>query len=335
MSPGYEYDSEYGGGSYNPDNCGEVSIPPEIAPVIETPENEYTGGYELLGKNIANGPGIDLNSLASGAVDVTSSVVSGAVDIASSIVSGTISVASELASGAVKLTTEAATARKSGDLNKYSKGYTYEHDGFYTEEDSNPFASDTGVDLNEYNSGYTNEEIRNSLGCSEGEDLNQYSKASKDAESEQSDSALDNFQEDRWNDLSLEEQKQSMTDLAGYVAAETGNKNPPDIVFRDDMNDGEYGGYNPGTNTLEINQNMLGDSAEAADTVAHEMWHAHQQQCASDPSNDRGREYQEAFDNYISPEYDFEGYQNQMVEAEAREFAQGFKDRLAGMKGSV
>ncbi len=101
------------------------------------------------------------------------------------------------------------------------------------------------------------------------------------------------------------------------------------------MNDGEYGGYNPETNTLEINENMLDDSAEAADTVAHEMWHAHQQQCALDPTSEKGREYQEGFDNYISPEYDFEGYQNQMVEAEARDYAQGFKDRLAGMKGAA
>jgi hypothetical protein len=153
--------------------------------------------------------------------------------------------------------------------------------------------------------------------------------------SEQLDSALDNFHEDKWSDLSLEEQKQSMTDLADYVADETGNKNPPEIVFRGDMKDGEYGGYNPETNTLEINENMLDDSAEAADTVAHEMWHAYQQQCALDPASEKGREYQEGFDNYISPEYDFEGYQNQMVEAEAREYAQGFKDRLSGMKGAM
>jgi hypothetical protein len=65
------------------------------------------------------------------------------------------------------------------------------------------------------------------------------------------------------------------------------------------------------------------------------MWHAYQQQCAEDPSNERSLEYQEAFDNYISPEYDFEGYQNQMVEAEAREYAQGFKDRLATIQGTV
>ena len=187
-------------------------------------------------------------------------------------------------------------------------------------------AKDAGVDLN--SGADAAGAIRKEPTDDTGEDLNA-------TDTERLDSSLDNFQEDKWRDLSLEERKQSMTDLADYVAADTGNESPPEIVFRDDMNDGEYGGYNPGTNTLEINENMLDDSTEAADTVAHELWHAHQQQCALDPTSEKGREYQEGFDNYISPEYDFEGYQNQMVEAEAREYAQGFKDRLTGMEGDA
>ena len=235
MSRGYEYDPEYGGGNYNPDNCGEVRTPSELAPVEVPPSNEYE--YTNNGiRDSLDGGGVDLND----------------------------NVGKFVAKSAAK------------------------------------------------------DEV--------GEDLN---------DTERMDAALENFQEDKWNDLPLDEQKQSMTGLADYVADVTGNENPPEIVFRNDMQDGEYGGYNPNTNTLEINENMLDDSAEAADTVAHEMWHAYQQQCALDPASEKGREHQEGFDNYISPDYDFEGYQNQMVEAEAREFAQGFKDRLAGMKGAA
>jgi len=178
-------------------------------------------------------------------------------------------------------------------------------------------ARNTGVDLN-YGADILN--YTQSVQKDTGEDLNDSG----------IDAVLDNFKEDNWSDLSLEDQKRSMTDLAVFVAADTGNVNPPEIKFRNDMNDGEYGGYNPATNTLEINENMLDDAAEAADTVAHEMWHAYQQQAASDPNNPRAGEYQEGFDNYISPEFDFEGYQNQMLEAEARDYAQGFKDRLKG-----
>ena len=144
------------------------------------------------------------------------------------------------------------------------------------------------------------------------------------------DAILDSFMEDKWSDLSLEDKMQSMTDLADYAIYDIGIENPPEIVFRDDMPDGSYGWYSPGSNTIEINVNMLDDSAEAADTITHELWHAYQQEAVNDPNNPRAAEYQEGFDNYISPEYDFEGYENQMVEAEAREYAQGFKDRLRG-----
>jgi hypothetical protein len=181
-------------------------------------------------------------------------------------------------------------------------------------------AKDAGVDLNAGGDVSGNVGIETAHNHA-GEDLN-------DVRAEQLDTVLDNFRENNWSDLSLEDKKQSMTELADYVAADTGNETPPDIVFRDDMPDGAYGGYNPETNTMEVNVNMLDDSVEAADTIAHEMWHAHQQQCAMDPASEKGREYREGFDNYISPEYDFEGYENQPVEAEAREYAQGFKGRL-------
>ena len=150
-----------------------------------------------------------------------------------------------------------------------------------------------------------------------------------DIKSKNLDTILDNFKGENWSDLSLNEQKQSMLDLAEYVAKDTANENPPEIVFRNDMPDGSYGGYSPDTNTIEINVNMLGDSAEAADTIAHEMWHASQHQCVLNPNCKMRHEYQEGFDNYITPDYNFEAYENQMVEREARDYAQRFKDRLA------
>jgi hypothetical protein len=184
-------------------------------------------------------------------------------------------------------------------------------------------AGGEGVDLN--GGAGTGEAAEAPAGDAAGEDLNNNGL----------DATLDNFRDDKWNDMSQEDRKQSITDLANHVAADTGNKNPPEIVFSGDMPDGTYGGYNPNDNTIEINENMLDDSAEAADTIAHEMWHAYQQQAANDPGNPRAAEYREGFDNYISPDLDFEGYENQMVEAEARDYAQGFRDRLAGLKGGA
>jgi len=58
-----------------------------------------------------------------------------------------------------------------------------------------------------------------------------FEKSSKDTGSERIDSVLDSFRQDNWGDLSLNEQKQSMIDLADYVAADTGNTNPPETLW--------------------------------------------------------------------------------------------------------
>ena len=151
-------------------------------------------------------------------------------------------------------------------------------------------------------------------------------------DTERLDSSLENFDSSTWEGLSLDEQKAAMTDLADYVKNVIGFDNPPEIVYYNNPVDGDYGGYSPGSNTLEVNEYMLYNNEEAADTVAHELWHAYQHQRANNPQSAKDYQYQYGFDNYIRPEDDFAGYQDQLVEAEARAFAQQFKDRL-NMKG--
>lgn len=146
------------------------------------------------------------------------------------------------------------------------------------------------------------------------------------------DNSLENFDSGTWEGLTLDEQKDAMTDLAEYVKDVIGFDNPPQIVYYNNPVNGDYGGYSPESNTLAVNEYMLYDNEEAADTVAHELWHAYQHQRASNPQSTKDYQYQYGFDNYISPEDDFMEYQNQLVEAEARAFAQQFKDRL-NMKG--
>ena len=151
-------------------------------------------------------------------------------------------------------------------------------------------------------------------------------------DTERLDSSLENFDSSTWEGLSLDEQKAAMTDLADYVKDVIGFDNPPEIVYYNNPVDGDYGGYSPGSNTLEVNEYMLYNNEEAADTVAHELWHAYQHQRANNPQSAKDYQYQYGFDNYIRPEDDFAGYQDQLVEAEARAFAQQFKARL-NMKG--
>ena len=73
---------------------------------------------------------------------------------------------------------------------------------------------------------------------------------------------------------------------------------------------------------------MLYQNDEAADTVAHELWHAYQYERASNPRTKMDHMYLENFNDYITPSDDFEGYQSQLLESEARAFAQQIKDRL-------
>ena len=148
-------------------------------------------------------------------------------------------------------------------------------------------------------------------------------------DTERLDSSLESFRAENWENLSLDGQKESMSDLAEYVEEVIGFDNPPTIEYYNNRSRGDYGGYNSQTNTLRINEYMLYDNEEAADTIAHELWHAHQHECAENPSSARDYQYQYNFENYIRPEIGHEAYESQLVEAEARAFAAQFKGRIA------
>lgn len=174
------------------------------------------------------------------------------------------------------------------------------------------------------------------------EGLDQYDFDGKDynQNSEQLTDLLNGFTERNWSNLNSERQKDQIEGLSSYINDVLGFENPPNVEYYYKPEEGNYGGYNPTTNTLEINEYMMNDAKEAADTVAHESWHAYQHQCAEKPrsggkgSIDHQRQY--GLNNYIRPYYDetgkcvnFEDYQDQLVESEARAFADQFKGRLA------
>lgn len=156
-----------------------------------------------------------------------------------------------------------------------------------------------------------------------------------DANPKRLENSLDSFNEGTWRNLTLDEQKDSMETLADYVIDVIGFKNPPTIDYYNNMQEGDFGGYDPSTNTLHVNEYLLFDSKEAADTIAHELWHAHQHECAINPQKPRDYQYQYNFQNYIPPELGQEAYESQLVEAEARSFAAQFKDRLEMKKGRM
>ena len=168
------------------------------------------------------------------------------------------------------------------------------------------------------------------------------------------DSSLDSFSDKNWEALSADGKKSALEDLKGYVQEVAGLKDAPTIVYYNKPDCSDYGAYNSARNTLEINTYSLEKhpetprdvnvAQEAADTVAHELWHAYQHQRAENPrsgvsgSLDYQRQY--GLDHYISPRHNangqcvnFEAYQDQLVESEARAFADQFKGRLEEIIG--
>lgn len=192
-----------------------------------------------------------------------------------------------------------------------------------------PTMEDTISELQELEINY--DEIYGGL---EQEELNRaFENINIDADPERLEASLESFQQQTWDNLTLDEQKESMSDLTDYVIETIGFDNPPHIEYYNNPRNGDYGGYNPSDNTLRVNEYMLANSEEAADTIAHELWHAHQRECANDPKDVRDYQYQFNYENYITPEMGHEAYENQLIEAEARAFARQFKGRIQEMAG--
>ena len=190
----------------------------------------------------------------------------------------------------------------------------------------NEILKQNGVTLAEFKRDLTEEELNSVY---EGLESFDFQGVNALEDTERLDENLENFTNENWENLSIEEQKESMNDLAQYIIDVTGLENPPKIEFYNNDKEGDYGGFDRLNNTLSINEHMLYQNDEAADTVAHELWHALQYQRASNPQTRQDLMYAENFSNYISPSEDFEAYQSQILESEARAFAQQIKDRLA------
>jgi len=147
-------------------------------------------------------------------------------------------------------------------------------------------------------------------------------------DSDEIDRILVDFKQDNWNDLTLEERKESIADLKSYIERTIGLENCPSLEFYNNDDPGDFAYVTGDGKTIAINAGNLGDSFEAADSIAHELWHAYQHQRANLLENDVDQRYRDGFDNYISPEIDFTMYQDQFVESDAREFAARIKEHI-------
>ncbi len=140
---------------------------------------------------------------------------------------------------------------------------------------------------------------------------------------------IEKFDVENWDESSDSKKIEIIKDFLGCLCERMGIEEQPQLVlFEDDEN--VCGAYNHQTNAMELNRNIFNNPKEVLDTVAHETRHAYQYQRACIGETREDVLYAANFLNYIEPiqidgKYvNFNEYQNQLIEAEARAFAKMF-----------
>lgn len=140
---------------------------------------------------------------------------------------------------------------------------------------------------------------------------------------------LSPFKQGNWEQLTVQEQKQAVEKLANYNAEILGVEDKPRIIYYNAEDPCDFGGYSAKQNAIYINEYNMHDAAETADTISHEYRHKYQHERAEKLETERDLEFKEGFDNYIRAEDDYQGYKEQLVEADARAYAQIVKDKIS------
>lgn len=140
---------------------------------------------------------------------------------------------------------------------------------------------------------------------------------------------LSRFQEPTWSEMSMEEQKCVISDFANILGRRLEIAEQPEIEFYV-SSPNDCGCFDPDKNVIRVNQMNFDTPQEIVDTVAHEMRHAYQYERVQKMENHEDFLYAYNFANYIAPIETVDGYanfieyQDQLVEAEARAFANMF-----------
>lgn len=139
---------------------------------------------------------------------------------------------------------------------------------------------------------------------------------------------LSTFKQSNWEKLTVREQKYAIEQLADYNAEILGVDEKPRIVYYRKEDPSDFGGFSSQQNAIYINEYNLNNAVETADTISHEYRHKYQHERAEKLENERDLAFKEGFENYIRGEDDYQGYKEQLVESDARAYAQAIKDKI-------
>ncbi len=135
-----------------------------------------------------------------------------------------------------------------------------------------------------------------------------------------------------WSELSLDEKTEKINEYYVKAGENLGINTKGVIVEYMPSEPGTISyGYNAGDGYIHLNATVVNDPemlGQVLDTATHEMRHQFQTDVLANPSNfsDLPNAAVETWDyefkNYISPDYDFQGYYEQAIECDARDFAE-------------
>lgn len=136
----------------------------------------------------------------------------------------------------------------------------------------------------------------------------------------------DIFREPTYSESTIEQRAEYIKDFHENFSAMSGYSG--NLHFSDTMEPNNLGAFNPLTKRIDLNADLLRDAdpRQVMETVMHESRHAFQDFAINNPEKvsvdrDTIKTWKYNFDHYIRPEFDYEAYYYQPVEADANEFA--------------
>ncbi len=144
------------------------------------------------------------------------------------------------------------------------------------------------------------------------------------------------YSPENWDKSSVEERKKILQDYMNEVIAIYGLKDVKTKIRWDNnatYTEGSitWGYYTHGTHSVTLNERALTDSVggwdsyDLLETVSHELRHAYQHEAIDHPtdfmvSKETIDSWNDNFKHYISSSTDYQGYRDQAVERDARDF---------------
>ena len=145
-----------------------------------------------------------------------------------------------------------------------------------------------------------------------------------------------------WSELTPEEKSVKLNEYYVKAGENLGiNTRGVIVEFMDSKSETIAFGYNAGDGYIHLNEAVVEDPGmlgQVLDTATHEMRHQFQNDAIANPCKFSDipaniiRTWEYEFRNYVSPEYDYQGYYEQAIESDAREFSedvlQAYMDKM-------